>query len=75
MRGVTYILILSGNFMIFILALIGAQACTRERQKWRWFWVACALLSGACIAGELYQAFFPTPDRDPLGRFQNVTPM
>jgi hypothetical protein len=73
---VIYVLILAGNFMIFIMALIGAQACcTKERRKWMWLLVACALLSGGCIVGELYQAFAPKSDRNALGRFQNLTPM
>jgi hypothetical protein len=73
---VTYILILSGNFLIFIMALIGAQACcVKARQKWMWLWLACALLSGACIVAELYQAFAPQADQDHLGHFQNTSPL
>jgi hypothetical protein len=73
---VTFILILSGNVMIFILSLIGAQAC-RAQAKWRWMWVsiACVFLSGGCIAGELYQAFAPGAARDILSGFQNTSPM
>jgi hypothetical protein len=62
--------------MIFIMALIGAQACcTTARRKWMCLWIACALLSGGCIAAELYQAFAPKAERDILGRFENSSPM
>jgi hypothetical protein len=59
-----FILILTGNFFVFILCLIGAQSCYFGRQ-WRWFFVTVAfvLLSGTIIFVELSPLLFP-PDRD-----------
>ncbi len=63
-EGVGYvmplILILIGNFFVFICCLIGAQACY-FKCNWKWFTVSvlCVLVSAACILLELSQWLFP----------------
>jgi hypothetical protein len=54
------ILLVSGNFFILIITLMGMQSCY-FKAKWRWFWLmlACALISGMCIAVEFYQWMLP----------------
>jgi len=59
------ILILTANFFVFILCLIGAQSCYFGRQ-WRWFFVAVALVvaSASFICVELSPWVFPAPAHD-----------
>jgi glucan phosphoethanolaminetransferase (alkaline phosphatase superfamily) len=54
------ILILSGNFFVLIICLIGAQTCYFKR-NWKWFYLSllCVLISAGCIGAEMYQAWGP----------------
>jgi hypothetical protein len=54
------ILILTGNFFVFILCLIGAQSCFFGRQ-WKWFFltVAFVILTATFIFIELSPWLFP----------------
>jgi len=58
------ILILSGNFFVLILSLIGAQA-SYFKACWKWFVLSmlCAVISGGCIGVEVYQVLTP-PSHD-----------
>ncbi len=71
------LLLLTGNFFILIIALMGLQCCY-FRHNWRWFWLmfCCVLLSAGCLGAELYQVLGPKPPRDlvPYAR-QLLTPL
>jgi hypothetical protein len=70
------ILILIGNFFVFICCLIGAQACF-FKGRWKWFVVSvlCVLVSGGCIALELYQAWNPPEGELPVVVRSPITPL
>jgi glucan phosphoethanolaminetransferase (alkaline phosphatase superfamily) len=74
--GMSLILILSGNFFILIFSLIGAQASFFQR-RWKWFalTLACAILSGACIAVEAYDSLCPSERDVPVVMRQPTTPL
>lgn len=61
----TLILILSGNFFVLIICLIGAQMCFFKR-NWKWFCLSmlCVLISAACIGAEMYQVWCPQAVRE-----------
>jgi hypothetical protein len=72
------ILILIGNFFVFIICLTGAQACYFKK-RWKWFFlmVACVLISGTCVFIELYQWLAPAASRELPSVFirQPTTPL
>jgi hypothetical protein len=70
------ILILSGNFVVFILSLIGAQA-SYFGKSWKWFVLAviCVLISGACIFAELAQWLIPPLHESTVVMRQPTTPL
>jgi hypothetical protein len=69
--GMPLLLVLTGNFFVFILCLIGAQSCFFGRQ-WRWFFLTIALVvaSASFIVVELSPWVFPaTRDRPAVIRY------
>ncbi len=62
----SFIVLLTGNFFLFIVALIGAQSCYFGR-RWKWFarLILCVLISSTCLAFEVYQWLTP-PESDEL---------
>ena len=70
------ILILTGNFFVFILCLIGAQSCYFGR-KWRWFFVSVALViaSASFIFVELSPWIFPAITDRPSVLRNPTTPL
>jgi hypothetical protein len=70
------ILILTGNFFVFILCLIGAQSCFFGRQ-WRWFFVTLALVvaSASFIFVELSPWIFPAVHDRPAVLRYPTTPL
>jgi len=79
-EGVLYemplILILIGNFFVFIFCLIGAQACY-FRRSWKWFAVTmvCVTISGFCIFVELTEWLIPPPHEPAAYIRQPTTPL
>ncbi len=71
------LLLLTANFFILIICLVGVQSCY-FRRRWKWFslMLVCVLLSGGCIAIVLYQCFAPgTPDDLPFIVRSPTTPL
>jgi hypothetical protein len=51
----TAILLGSANVAVFIICLIGVQACYfRGNRKWFWLLLICAILTGGCAVVEIY---------------------
>jgi len=59
------LLLLTGNFFILIICLVGVQCCY-FRQRWKWFWLmlVCVLMSATCIGIVVYQWLSPAPERE-----------
>jgi hypothetical protein len=56
----TAILLGSANVAVFIICLIGMQACY-FRSNWKWFWLllVCVILTGGCAFVEIYPWLHP----------------
>jgi glucan phosphoethanolaminetransferase (alkaline phosphatase superfamily) len=60
------IMLLTGNFFILIISLVGVQTCY-FKSRWKWFclMLICVLLSSMCIGVVVYQWMMP-PEHDPV---------
>jgi hypothetical protein len=49
----TLLLMMTGNFCVFLICLMGAQSCYFKR-KWKWFWLMtlCVIISSAYLGFE-----------------------
>jgi len=70
------ILILSGNFFVLIICLIGAQTCYFKR-SWKWFVLSmlCVVISAGCIGLAVYQVLTPPSHETTIVVRQPTTPL
>ena len=70
------ILLLTGNFFILIISLVGVQACY-FRGRWKWFclMLVCVILSAMCIGIVVYPMVVPTTHDVPLVNRAPIMPL
>jgi MFS family permease len=74
--AMSQILLVTGNFFILIIALMGTQSCY-FKAKWKWFWLmlVCAVISAMCVGVEFYQWMAPESQELPIYVRQPTTPL